>query len=237
MASSGPQQHSRSPAAAITSRLNASAEAATGNAAAAARWAGRFDDDEGATMVPRPSSAAPAGRFDVFINHRGVDTKHNVASLLYEKLEQLSGGRVRSFLDSKSMSPGDRLHECINEGIRQCKVGVIIFSKRYFDSEFCLQELTSIVEGRKVLIPIFYGIKPSELILPQAVLDSTNHTARDIERYRLALHEAKYTVGITYDPATDNVVKLVKKAAKAVMRRIEEIDQSVPQRQMLFSRL
>ena len=40
-----------------------------------------------------------------------------------------------------------------------------IFSPRYFDSDFCLHELANIVESRKLLIPIFNGIKPSELIL------------------------------------------------------------------------
>ena len=180
----------------IASLLNASAEAAMGNTELAERWATRRVDDE------RPS--APK-KYDVFINHRGVDTKHNVARLLYDRLEHLSGGRVRSFLDSKSMRPGDRLHESINEGIRQCRVAVAIFSPRYFDSDFCLHELANIVESRKLLIPIFYGIKPSELILPQEVVDSQTFMPRDIDRFRFALKEAKYTVGLTHDPAKEYV--------------------------------
>lgn len=194
-------QHQRSVStepSTISSRLNAAAELAAGDAGAAAWWAGRIDDDGAA---PPPARLSPS-KYDVFINHRGVDTKHNVARLLYDRIEHLSGGRVRSFLDNKSMRPGDRLGESIDEGIRQCKVAVAIFSKRYFDSEFCLHELASIVESRKVLIPIFYGIKPSELILPKAVEDSQTHAPRDIERFRLALQEAKYTVGLTYDPAS-----------------------------------
>ncbi|CAN6205780.1 unnamed protein product [Urochloa humidicola] len=220
---------------AISSRLNASAEAVAGDAPAAACWAGRMDDDE----LPPLRRPASTRSFDVFINHRGVDTKHNVARLLYDRLEHLSGGRVRSFLDNKSMRPGDRLGESIDEGIRQCKVAVAIFSKRYFDSEFCLHELASIVEARKVLIPIFYGIKPSELILPQAVADSKDHAPRDIERFRLALQEAKYTVGLTYDPSTGDLAELVYTAADAVMERIQEMGghQGVPQRQMIASRL
>ncbi|OEL17487.1 hypothetical protein BAE44_0021493 [Dichanthelium oligosanthes] len=229
MPSSCGLQQQRSPVSgsAIASRLNASAEAAAGDLAAAARWAGRFVDEE----------EAAARRYDVFINHRGVDTKHNVAILLYDKLQQLSGGRVRSFLDSKSMRPGDRLAVSINEGIRQCRVAVAIFSKRYFDSEFCLQELANIVESRKIIIPIFYDIKPSELILPQAVANSNTHSPRDIQRFRFALKEAKNTVGLTYDPNTGDLYDLVSAAASAVMERIHEMDQSVPKRQMIASRL
>jgi hypothetical protein len=195
-------QRSSSDDCAIASRLTASAEAATGNAELAARWArGRVDDEE------RPASPK---KYDVFINHRGVDTKHTVARLLYDRLEHLSGGRVRSFLDNQSMRPGDRLHESIDEGIRQCRVAVAIFSQRYFDSDFCLRELASIVEARKVLIPIFYGIKPSELVLPQEVVDSKTYTPQEIKRFTLALQEARYTVGLTYDPATGYVPFLVR---------------------------
>ena len=183
----------------IASRLNASAEAAMGNAELAARRATRRVDDE------RPAAPAAPKKYDMFINHRRVDTKHNVARLLYDRLEHLSGGRVRCSLDNKSMRPGDRLHESINEGIRQCRVAVAIFSPRYFDSDFCLHELANIVESRKLLIPIFYGIKPSELILPQEVVDSQTFMPRDIDRFRFALKEAKYTVGLTHDPAKEYV--------------------------------
>jgi hypothetical protein len=79
---------------------------------------------------------------------------------------------------------------------------VAIFSKHYCDSEFCLHELAMLVEARKVIIPIFYDIKPSEIILPEAVVDSKEHLPRDIERFRFALRQAKYTVGLTYDSAT-----------------------------------
>jgi hypothetical protein len=141
-------------------------------------------------------------RYDVFINHRGVDTKRTVARLLYDRLEQVSGGRLRSFLDNMSMRPGDRLEERIDDAIRECGVAVAIFSKHYCDSEFCLHELAMLVEARKTIIPIFYDIKPSELILPEAVVDSKEHLPRDIERFRFALRQAKYTVGLTYDSAT-----------------------------------
>ncbi|KAG2646204.1 hypothetical protein PVAP13_2KG494300 [Panicum virgatum] len=179
---------------------------------------------------------AAAYEYDVFINHRGVDTKHNVARLLYDRLLQLSGGRDRSFLDNKSMRPGDRLGASIDEGIRQCKVAVAIFSRRYFDSDYCLHELASIVEARKVIVPIFYGIKPSELTLPQDVVDCDAYTPRDIERFRLALREAKYTVGLACDPATGDLAELVNKAADAVMKRIQEAER-VPRSQMIASRL
>uniref|UniRef100_A0A6N2N952 TIR domain-containing protein n=1 Tax=Salix viminalis TaxID=40686 RepID=A0A6N2N952_SALVM len=88
---------------------------------------------------------------DVFINHRGIDTKRTVATLLYDHLYR------------KNMKPGDKLFDNINGAIRKCKVGVAVFSPRYCESYFCLHELALMMESRKKVIPIFCDIKPSQL--------------------------------------------------------------------------
>lgn len=59
---------------------------------------------------------------DVFINHRGIDTKRNMASLLYHYLSRLN---VRPFLDKNTMKPGDNLLERIENAIKDCKVYVL----------------------------------------------------------------------------------------------------------------
>lgn len=132
---------------------------------------------------------------DVFINHRGVDTKHNIASLIYDRLLRQN---LTPFLDKKSMEPGDKLLHSISSAIRSCKVGVAVFSPRYLESEFCLHELALLVESRKKVIPIFYDIKPSELLTGVAQY-SLFCSPRENYRIRRALEEARYTVGLTFD--------------------------------------
>lgn len=129
---------------------------------------------------------------DVFINHRGVDTKKTVAGLLDYHLSRLG---VRSFLDSKNMKPGDKLFDKIDAAIHNCKVGVAVFSPHYCDSYFCLHELALLMESRKRVIPIFYNVKPSEL----RVKDTKNCPVNELHRFNWALEEAKYTVGLTFD--------------------------------------
>uniref|UniRef100_A0A0E0ED78 TIR domain-containing protein n=1 Tax=Oryza meridionalis TaxID=40149 RepID=A0A0E0ED78_9ORYZ len=201
----------------IASRLNASAEAAV------ARRVEYYDEEDARGQAP----------YDVFINHRGVDTKRTVARLFYDRL--VAAG-VRAFLDNQSMRPGDRLDERIGEAITQCGVAVAIFSPHYCDSEYCLRELALLVESRKKIIPVFYNIKPSDLVLPQAVVESVAHHPRDIERFKFALREVKNTVGLTYDPATGDLAELVTSAATAVLENIDkhEVTQG---RQMIMSRL
>ncbi|GFP96728.1 tmv resistance protein n [Phtheirospermum japonicum] len=129
---------------------------------------------------------------DVFINHRGTDTKRSVASLLYDNLYQL---KVYPFLDNKTMKPGDKLFEKIDAAIMECKIGVAVFSPRYCESYFCLHELALMTEMKKKMIPIFCDVKPSEL----RVLENGTMTKKEVERFRLALEEAKNTVGLVFN--------------------------------------
>jgi TIR domain len=147
-------------------------------------------------MKPKDAVLTPSS--DVFLNHRGVDTKHTIASLLYDRLVQKN---IRPFLDNRTMQPGDKLYEKINAAIDECKVGVTIFSPSYCDSCFCLHELAKLVEGKKKIIPIFYDIRPSQLILAD-VKCGPIFTPKEIERFKMALQEAKYTVGLTFDSRT-----------------------------------
>ena len=129
---------------------------------------------------------------DVFINHRGIDTKKTVAGLLYYHLSRLG---LRPFLDSQNMKAGDKLFDKIDTAIHNCKVGVAVFSPHYCDSYFCLHELALLMESRKRVIPIFCNVKPSEL----RVKDTINCPANELQRFNRALEEAKCTVGLTFD--------------------------------------
>lgn len=129
---------------------------------------------------------------DVFINHRGTDTKRTVASLLYDHFRRLN---LRPFLDNKSMKAGDKLFDKIDEAIKGCKIGVAVFSPRYCESYFCLHELALMVETKKKMIPIFCDVKPSEL----KVVDNGTIRPEEVKRFNMALQEAKYTVGLAFD--------------------------------------
>ncbi|XP_058071279.1 probable 2' cyclic ADP-D-ribose synthase BdTIR [Magnolia sinica] len=152
---------------------------------------------------------------DVFINHRGVDTKKTVAGLLYHRLSQLN---INAFLDSKSMQPGDRLYESIGSAIRKSKIGVVVFSPRYCDSYFCLHELALLVDQKKKLIPIFCDVKPSEL----QIMAYEKSTPKELVRFRKALEEARYTVGFVFDSQNGNWSDLVTNVSDIIVKSLNE---------------
>ncbi|XP_038688491.1 TIR-only protein-like [Tripterygium wilfordii] len=154
---------------------------------------------------------------DVFINHRGIDTKRTISGLLYDHLRRL---RLNPFLDSKNMKPGDNMLGKIESAIGRSKVGVAVFSPRYCDSYFCLHELALIMESKKKVIPIFCDVKPSEL----RVVDNESCEAKEIQRYKRALEEAKYTVGLTFDSQRDDWSEFLTKATDAVIKNLLEVE-------------
>ncbi|KAK7832274.1 toll/interleukin-1 receptor-like protein [Quercus suber] len=114
---------------------------------------------------------------DVFLNHRGIDTKRTIATLLYDYLSRFN---LRPFLDNKTMKPGDKLFEKIDSAIHGCKVGVAMFSPNYCQSYFCLHELALIMETKKKVIPIFCDIKPSQLRVPRNVVSDKKELRRNL---------------------------------------------------------
>ncbi|XP_050245942.1 TIR-only protein-like [Quercus robur] len=154
---------------------------------------------------------------DVFLNHRGIDTKRTIATLLYDYLSRFN---LRPFLDNKTMKPGDKLFEKIDSAIHGCKVGVAMFSPNYCQSYFCLHELALIMETKKKVIPIFCDIKPSQLRVPRNVVSDK----KELRRFNWALDEAKNTVGLTFDSYKGNLSEVVTSASEIVIKSLIELE-------------
>ncbi|KAM5586669.1 hypothetical protein ABKV19_005543 [Rosa sericea] len=107
------------------------------------------------------SDIIPQEKHDVFLSFRGEDTRYNFTSHLYEALCQK---KIQTYIDYE-LERGDEIAPALLEAIRKSKLSVIIFSKNYASSTWCLDELAHILERRdkQFVIPIFYGVDPSDV--------------------------------------------------------------------------
>ena len=113
-------------------------------------------------------SAAPAagaatsksGEYDVFINHRGPDVKKTFVAHLYAAL---SSWGFRPFLDAQDIDIAEPVFEEIDKALKGACVHVAIFSKRYAESIYCLEELCAMLESGRLIIPVFYNVNPGDL--------------------------------------------------------------------------
>ena len=140
------------------------------------------------------------GNYDVFISHRGPDTKTGFVSYLRKDLEAAG---LQPFLDCRSIDMGEKSWESIENAIKRTPVAVVVFSESFAASEWCLRELDVMLgsPGVKVL-PVFYNVRPGEVRFPGSgqLKDgfeklSRRHDETVIERWRGRLEEASKIMG------------------------------------------
>jgi len=169
--------------------------------------------------------------YHVFINHRGPDTKKNLASLIYRELKRYG---LRVFLDKNELSVGETLLSEIRRAIHSASVHIAIFSKRYAESRWCLEELFWIlrVAHEHTIIPVFYEVEPYHLrnIDREPYADAfEKHKRKEsmevVERWKEALKEVSYISGLVVNnERTDQIsVKSEVSASQTVRVRLNSL--------------
>ncbi|KAH0635077.1 hypothetical protein KY284_037863 [Solanum tuberosum] len=110
------------------------------------------------------SSSSSHLYYDVFLSFRGEDTRKNFTGHLYTQLCQVG---VHTFIDDEELRKGDVISNKLDKAIEQSRVSIVVFSKNYASSSWCLDELVKILDCRErlnqVVLPIFYDVDPSQV--------------------------------------------------------------------------
>ncbi|KAM4075778.1 hypothetical protein ACJW30_12G014100 [Castanea mollissima] len=74
---------------------------------------------------------------------------------------------VEAFRDSEKLQLGQEIASELIQAIEKSQYAIVVFSKKYADSRWCLDELAEIVECKKnkglEVVPIFYHVDPSDV--------------------------------------------------------------------------
>ncbi|MCI21876.1 TMV resistance protein N-like, partial [Trifolium medium] len=102
--------------------------------------------------------------YDVFLSFRGIDTRYTFTGHLHKALHDKG---IITFIDDNHLKKGDQITPSLLKAIENSRIAIIILSKNYASSSFCLQELCKILDcvtEKGVLVwPIFYDVEPSNL--------------------------------------------------------------------------
>ncbi|XP_045788672.1 disease resistance protein RUN1-like isoform X3 [Trifolium pratense] len=106
----------------------------------------------------------PKLKYDVFVSFRGQDTRNNFADHLFAAFQRKG---ILAFRDDTKIQKGESIAPELLRAIEGSEIFIVIFSKHYASSTWCLRELESIlhcsqVSGRRVL-PVFYDVDPSDV--------------------------------------------------------------------------
>ncbi|XP_019149936.1 PREDICTED: TMV resistance protein N-like [Ipomoea nil] len=108
-------------------------------------------------------SSTTACVYDVFLSFRG-ETRKSFTDHLYEDLRQAG---INTFRDDEEIRKGENISAELLKAIEGSKISIIVFSKTYAQSRWCLDELVKILDCKKnlqqMILPIFYNVDPSEV--------------------------------------------------------------------------
>lgn len=156
------------------------------------------------------SSSSRHWKYDVFVSFRGKDTRKGFTGHLYMAL---NGAGINVFGDDDQLPRGTLIKQELMQAIKGSKISVIVFSRSYGDSIWCLEELVEILGCRKrwgqLVLPIFYDVDPSDVrnqtgsfgeAFDQKLQEKDKH---QIQRWRDALTEAANLSGWELRNTTD----------------------------------
>ncbi|KAK9049640.1 hypothetical protein SSX86_031391 [Deinandra increscens subsp. villosa] len=121
-------------------------------------------------MASSSTSSHPAPAFsrsckyDVFLSFRGEDTRKTFVDHFYSALVDR---QIHTYKDNITLPKGESIGPSLFKAIEESRIVVIIFSKNYADSSWCLEELAHIMKCKDVrgliVMPVFYDVDPSEV--------------------------------------------------------------------------
>ncbi|XP_034910625.1 disease resistance protein RPV1-like [Populus alba] len=143
-------------------------------------------------------------KYQVFLSFRGEDTRKNFTDHLYWALVQAG---FHTFRDDDEIRRGENIELELQKAIQESKISIIVFSKNYARSRWCLDELVKIMEHKRtagsIVLPVFYHVNPSEVrnqtgSFAAAFVEQEKRFKEEIERvkgWRIALKEVADLAG------------------------------------------
>ncbi|RDX66496.1 TMV resistance protein N, partial [Mucuna pruriens] len=116
-------------------------------------------------IIQRTSSSSHVVRtYDVFVSFRGEDTRNNFTGFLFQALRRKG---IDAFKDGQDLKKGDSIAPELLQAIQCSRIFIVVFSKNYASSTWCLRELAHIFNcigtSSTHVLPIFYDVDPSEV--------------------------------------------------------------------------
>ncbi|KAM0048434.1 putative TIR domain-containing protein [Helianthus debilis subsp. tardiflorus] len=102
--------------------------------------------------------------YDVFLSFSGEDTRRSFVDHLNNALHEYG---IRTFKDDEGLVKGKEIKDELLKSIEDSRICIIVFSKKYASSSWCLDELVKIMQCQKTTdqtaFPVFYDVEPTEV--------------------------------------------------------------------------
>ncbi|KAL1225318.1 Disease resistance protein RML1B [Cardamine amara subsp. amara] len=179
------------------------------------------------SLMASPSSSLSSRNwsYNVFASFNGPDVRK---TLLSHMREQFTRNGITMFNDQK-IERSATIAPSLAEGIRESRISIVILSKQYASSSWCLDELVEILKCtelmEQIVMTIFYGVDPSDVRKQTGefgiAFNETCARKSDEERQKWskALNEVGNIAGEDFF-RWDNEANMIKKIARDISDKL-----------------
>ncbi|KAL4317333.1 hypothetical protein HN51_071346 [Arachis hypogaea] len=183
-----------------------------------------------ATQQASNSCSFPSLReweFDVFINFRGPETRYGFTGYLHKAFCEKG---IRTFMDAEDLISGNKILETFDRAIETSRIGIIVFSAHYADTDFLLRELVKLLECSRrkgqFILPIFYYMDPGDVRHQRGSYEKAMavHEERfkdEVPIWRAALRDAANLSGLHYK-GDEFEYEFIERTSKQVLAFLKE---------------
>ncbi|KAF3586919.1 hypothetical protein F2Q69_00031924 [Brassica cretica] len=191
----------------------------------------KFKVQENKIIASSPSSPSPKSTLprnwthDVFPSFHGADVRK---SFLSHFLKELGSKGINLFTD-KEIHRGEFIGPELKKAIQGSRIAIVLLSKRYASSSWCLDELVEIMKCKEELgqtvMPVFYEVDPSDVkkqagefwkVFKETCKGKTNEV---IGKWSQALSKVATLAGY-HSKNWDNDVKMIEDVATEVANKL-----------------
>ncbi|CAI0556120.1 unnamed protein product [Linum tenue] len=172
--------------------------------------------------LPSPySPPPPRWTHDVFLSFRGRDTRNSFTGHLHAALVQKG---IRAYKDDRDLDRGEAIEAELFKAIEGSRFSVVVFSRNYADSPWCLDELVKIVQCKEgptdhTVLPVFYDVDPSEVaemegLYAAAFAEHEVLNPEKVESWRKSVAEVAQLAG--WDAGNRNEAEVIKEIVERI---------------------
>ncbi|KAG2311130.1 hypothetical protein Bca52824_022687 [Brassica carinata] len=195
---------------------------------------GKFRVQESKIIAYYPSSPSPPSPklslssncvHDVFPSFHGADVRK---SFLSHFLKECRSKAINLFIDNE-ITRGEFIGLELRKAIQGSKIAIVLLSKRYASSSWCLDELVEVMKCKQELgqtvMPVFYEVDPSDVkkqagefgkVFKETCKGKTNEVTR---KWSQALAEVATLAGY-HSKNWDNEAKMIEDVATDVAKKL-----------------
>ncbi|XLS82922.1 hypothetical protein HN51_048753 [Arachis hypogaea] len=182
--------------------------------------------------MPSSSLDVPQIKYDVFISFRGEDIRDNFLSHLRKELRH---NQIDFFVDDEKVHPGDEISSTLLEAIEGSYISLVIFSKHYASSKWCMEELVRITECmeeyERIVIPVFYNVDPSHVRHQKGTFaeafdvheEKYKISREKLQNWRSVLKKIANLSGIHYPSKYRNESEVIDDIVKSISEKLPHL--------------